>query len=238
MTKTFFKNENNTEQQQKTAVISESSSKNILQAKLAVSQPDDKYEKEADTVADNVMQMPGQNFVQRKCAHCEEEEKKIQRKPISETLTPFVQTKREAGATVSDSLSNKISSSLGAGNNMDSNTQSFMSSRFGNDFSSVKIHTDGEAIQMNRELNAKAFTTGNDIYFNEGEYQPHTSNGKQLLAHELTHTVQQNGSVQSIQQKKDTSFEITGLYESRAGESGFIFFDTGQPEIALSKPED
>jgi hypothetical protein len=59
----------------------------------------------------------------------------------------------------------KISSSQGNGSSMDSNTHSFMSSRFGNDFSNVKIHSDREAVQMNRELNAKAFTTGNDIYF-------------------------------------------------------------------------
>jgi hypothetical protein len=238
MIKSFFKNENNTGQLQKTTGVSGTSSKKIIQSKLEVSKPDDKYEKEADMVADNVMRMPEPNFVQRKCAHCEEEEKKIQRKPVSESITPFIQTKSEVGSTVSDSLSNKISSSQGTGSNMDSNTQSFMSSRFGNDFNSVKIHTDGNAIQMNRELNAKAFTTGNDIYFNEGQYQPHTSNGKQLLAHELTHTIQQNRSVKSVQNKKDTSFEITGLYESRAGESGFIFFDTGQPDTTLSKPED
>lgn len=216
MPKSLFKNENNTEQQPKKTGVSGSSSKKSIQAKLAVSQPDDKYEKEADTVADNVMQMPGQNFVQRKCAHCEEEEKKIQRKPISETLTPFVQTKREAGATVSDSLSKKISSSLGAGSNMDSNTQSFMSSRFGNDFSSVKIHTDGEAIQMNRELNAKAFTTGNDIYFNEGQYQPGSDKGKYLLAHELTHTIQQNKNFNSIQ--RSCSAEDQVEYDGIAAE--------------------
>jgi hypothetical protein len=70
---------------------------------------------------------------------------------------------------------------------MDANTQSFMSSRFATDFSNVKIHTDGEAVQMNRELNAKAFTTGNDIYFSEGQYQPNSDSGKHLLAHELTH---------------------------------------------------
>ncbi len=188
-----------TGRQHRGAAYPVSSPKKLIQAKLTVSQPDDKYEKEADTAAENVMQMPGQNFVQRKCAHCEEEEKKIQRKPISKSITPFIQTKGEAGTTVSDSLSNKISSSQGMGSNMDSNTQSFMSSRFGNDFNSVKIHTDGNAIQMNRELNAKAFTTGNDIYFNEGQYQPGSDSGKYLLAHELTHTIQQNKNINTIQ---------------------------------------
>lgn len=75
-----------------------------------------------------------------------------------------------------------------------------MQSRFGADFSDVKIHTGGEAILMKRELNAKAFTVGNDIYFNEGQYNPNSGEGKHLLAHELVHTVQQ-GSVKTIQRQ-------------------------------------
>ncbi len=189
-----------TGRQHRGAAYPVSSPKKLIQAKLSVGEPNDKYEKQADAIADKVMTMPEQNFVQRKCAHCEEEEKKqVQRKPLSENITPFIQTKSNSSAEVSNSLSNKISSSQGTGSNMDSNTQSFMSSRFGNDFNSVKIHTDGEAIQMNRELNAKAFTTGNDIYFNEGQYQPGSDSGKYLLAHELTHTIHQNKNINTIQ---------------------------------------
>jgi len=70
-----------------------------------------------------------------------------------------------------------------------------MENRFGTDFSEVKIHTGSQAIQMSRELNAQAFTVGNDIYFNEGKYNPSSDAGKHLLAHELTHTVQQNGGI-------------------------------------------
>ncbi len=69
---------------------------------------------------------------------------------------------------------------------------SFMESRFGTDFSGVKIHTGHTAVQMNQELNAQAFTSGNDIYFNEGKYAPGSESGKHLLAHELTHTLQQS----------------------------------------------
>jgi hypothetical protein len=86
---------------------------------------------------------------------------------------------------------------------MDATTRSFMESGFSTDFSGVKIHTNNEGIQMNRELSAKAFTVGNDIYFNEGEYQPNSDNGKHLLAHELTHTIQQNnGKISKQVQKK------------------------------------
>jgi hypothetical protein len=72
-----------------------------------------------------------------------------------------------------------------------------MSSRFGTDFGEVKIHTDGQAAQLSRDLNARAFTAGKDIYFNEGQYQPGSSSGNHLLAHELTHTLQQGGGSSS-----------------------------------------
>jgi hypothetical protein len=71
-----------------------------------------------------------------------------------------------------------------------------MESRFGADFSNVKIHTGNEPEQLNRSLNAKAFTVSNNIYFNTGQYQPETDGGKHLLAHELTHVVQQGNAVQ------------------------------------------
>jgi hypothetical protein len=178
----------------KTAVSS--SSVNQVQCKLAVGTANDQYEQEAEAVANNVMQMPQQNFLQRKCADCEEEKKEIQRKQISNHTSTKTQPKGETGASISNSLDNKINSSRGSGNSMDGKTQSFMQSQFGTDFSNVKIHTDGEAIQMNQELNAKAFTVGSDIYFNEGQYQPSSENGRRLLAHELTHTIQQdNGTV-------------------------------------------
>ena len=163
----------------------------FFQARLTVGSANDPLEHEADAVADRVMRMPEQSFVQRKCASCEEEDK-VQRK----SSTSFIQkTGIQGGTVASDAVSNKINASKGGGSGMDSHTQSFMQNRFGADFSDVKIHTGGDAIQMNRDLNAKAFTVGNDIYFNEGRYSPNSDSGKHLLAHELTHTVQQGGSV-------------------------------------------
>ena len=95
--------------------------------------------------------------------------------------------------TAGSNIESKLKSNKGGGTAMPDRTQSFMESRFGNDFSSVKIHTDNQAVQMNRDLNAKAFTHGNDIYFNSGQYKPESNSGKSLLAHELTHTIQQTG---------------------------------------------
>lgn len=108
--------------------------------------------------------------------------------------TSFVQTNALAGS---------ISNSLGRGGKMDTQTKTFMESRFNADFSNVNIHTGGEPAMLNRELNAKAFTVGNDIFFNEGEYEPGTKSGKHLLAHELAHTVQQNGRAKHIARKVD-----------------------------------
>src|SRR5690606_32359051 len=104
-----------------------------------------------------------ESFLQKKCSECKKEEKEIQPKPLSETLTPFLQTKSEGNTTVSHDISNSIASSRGSGSALDPATNSFMSSRFGNDFGGVKIHTDSQAVQLNKELNAKAFTVGKDV---------------------------------------------------------------------------
>src|SRR5690606_34506170 len=83
----------------------------------------------------------------------------------------------------------------GSGFGLQQNQRRFMDNAFSYDFSRVRVHTDTNAMSMNKEVNAKAFTHGHDIYFNEGEYNPHTTEGKRLLAHELTHVIQQdNGS--------------------------------------------
>lgn len=148
------------------------------------------YEQEADATADKIMRMTEPAFIQRKCAHCEEEEK-AQRKP----LASFIQKKgNDSGTTASETVSQQINASRGNGSSMETPVKSFMESRFGTDFSGVKIHTGSDAVQMSRELHAQAFTVGGDIYFNSGKYNPESSEGKHLLAHELTHTIQQGAS--------------------------------------------
>ena len=79
-----------------------------------------------------------------------------------------------------------------------------MEMRFGGaDFSSVKIHTDSDAIEMCRQLNARAFTNGNHIYFNAGQFNPSTAQGKLLLAHELTHTIHQGATSNKVQREEE-----------------------------------
>lgn len=111
-------------------------------------------------------------------------------------------TADKSGSTASQSLSSRIESTSGKGNSLPAKTLAEMSRSFGTDFSHVNIHTGSEAVGMNKELSAQAFTHGSDIYFNSGKFDPESSSGKQLLAHELTHVVQQ-GNNEKIQMQRE-----------------------------------
>jgi hypothetical protein len=165
----------------------------FFQPKLSINQPDDVYEQEADTVADKVMRMndsafPQQSFfrppvnVQRKCAQCEEEEKAQRKESNSGQPT-----------AINEQTENYISN-LSGGASLSTEQKSFFESGIGYDFSDVKIHTNSEARQSAKNINALAYTHGSNIVFGEGQYQPDTDAGKKLLAHELTHVVQQKGN--------------------------------------------
>ena len=200
---------------------------NTIQPKLTIGQPNDQYEQEADAMADKVVRgesaamstnnVPG---VQTMCAGCAEEESGVQRmaapeeleegapaiskKGIEEEEMPGLQTKpllmrkTQNGSSVgTPALASQLSSSRGGGQAMPTSTNQQMSQSFGTDFSGVRIHTDSQASEMNQGLSARAFTHGTDVYFNHGEYSPGSSEGKRLLAHELTHVVQQGGNKHS-----------------------------------------
>lgn len=124
---------------------------------------------------------------QRAVAGAEKEEEEFQTKPSphhAEADGSF-----EAGSD----LESRLAQSKGSGSPLPEDTRAFMESRFGADFSDVRAHTGAEAVQLNREVSAQAFTHGSDIYFGSGKYSPDTDSGKQLLAHELTHVIQQRG---------------------------------------------
>lgn len=162
----------------------------IIQPKLKINRPGDVYEQEADAMAEKVTRMPQPllnkyNFftpaistIQRKCPHCEEEEKKLHRKESANSLTP----------DISPAVEQTLQS---IGQPIDTSTRSFMEQRFGFDFSNVQIHNGALAHQSSKEINALAYTRGNHVVFGSGQYQPGTETGKRLLAHELTHVVQQ-----------------------------------------------
>lgn len=177
-----------------------------IQPKLRINQPGDKYEQEADRVAEQVIRMPElgsggisniEGKIQRKCTSCEKEEgeeEEIQMKPLATRVSPIIQTKSENGElSTTSSFQNQLNSSKGCGSAMPSATNYFMSSAFGSDFSHVRFHADSRAHQMNKDIHAKAFTHGSDIYFSNGAYNPTTYSGIRLMAHELTHIIQQQG---------------------------------------------
>ena len=152
-----------------------------------------------------------------------EEEKELQAKPLANAITPLVQrqampedkeaqmkpsiqrqetgeeekelqAKSEHSPLNTEGLEQQIGHSKGTGSPLSDEARSFMEPRFGTNFSDVKVHTDSSSVQMNQDIQAQAFTHGQDIYFNSGKYSPHTNEGKALLAHELTHVVQQRGA--------------------------------------------
>ncbi|MGB8217853.1 MAG: DUF4157 domain-containing protein [Candidatus Methanoperedens sp.] len=161
-----------------------------IQAKLRIGQPGDVYEQEADRVAEQVMRMPdisGQasgTKIQRKCPRCREDKKdeKLQAKVVSDH-TPEVTPQIEAN----------INALKGGGQPLPESTRAFYEERFGHDFSQVRVHTDAKAAESARAMNAMAYTVGRDVVFGEGQYVPSTYAGRKLLAHELTHVVQQRG---------------------------------------------
>jgi hypothetical protein len=158
-----------------------------IQAKLKMGQPGDVYEQEADRVADAVMRMP-EPQVQRQT---EEEEELILTKPLAEQITPLVQRQVEEEEEVTSDLESRINSIKGRGQSLPGSARAFFEPRFGYNFSDVRIHTDAQAAESARAVNARAYTVGRDIVFETGQYAPGTAEGRKLLAHELTHVVQQ-----------------------------------------------
>ena len=152
------------------------------QAKLTVGAPDDAFEKEADEVAGQVMRMP-EPGVQRMCSECEEE--KVQAKEVP-GLTP----------SVPEGFESRFAALQGGGQPLPASERAFFEPRFGRDFSSVRLHSGTAAGELARSVNARAFTLGDSIVLGAGEGGP---SGRQLLAHELTHVVQQSGSAARVQ---------------------------------------
>lgn len=147
---------------------------------LNVSRPNDPTEIEADQIADRVMRKAGSRNVSTNAT--------------ANTIQPKHDSSSASEAFGDNSVGRRIDSVRGGGNALDGGTRSFMESRFGTDFSGVRVHQGGDASDLNRELDAKAFTVGNDIYFRQGEYSPTTEGGQHLIAHELAHVVQHRRS--------------------------------------------
>ena len=113
------------------------------------------------------------------------------------------------GGTLDSQSHSQIDSARGTGSSLDAGVGAQVGSALGADFSDVKVHTDEKADALNRSLSARAFTTGSDIFFSRGAYQPGSYGGKQLLAHELTHVVQQGGAkLNRLQTKRGIAMPV------------------------------
>lgn len=196
----------------------------FIQTKLTVGAADDPYEREADAVAHQVMTTPDTASagasVQRAGEEDELAAKRIQRAGEEDELAAkrLPQIVQRAGeedelATSRDDMmgsfevggdvENQIQTSKGGGQPLPDTTRNFLEPRFGQDFSGVRVHTGGEADSLNRSLSARAFTTGSDIFVRSSDYQPDSAGGRELLAHELTHVVQQTGGKPQAQPKRE-----------------------------------
>jgi hypothetical protein len=128
-----------------------------------------------------------------------------ERRPVMAEKEEQVQAKSERAPAVPAGFESDLNGSKGSGSPLPSDIKGQMESGLGADFSNVRVHTDTTAAKMNRQIGAQAFTHGSDIFFNEGKYKPESDSGKHLLAHELTHTVQQGASVSNSQNQKEKS---------------------------------
>lgn len=204
-----------------------------IQPKLVVAPAGDRFEVEADRVADAVVREPGRvsrlgqsisrissTPLQRSCSKCEEE--KLQRKEAgdarylqrkcSQCEEEDIQRKATVGGpglSISPAVERGIETARHGGQSIPRSLRSSLEPRFGVDLGGVRLHTDTAAASLAAAVHAHAFTTGNDIFFAAGRYQPDTIEGRRLLAHEVTHTIQQGNGGVALQREEDTAPVVT-----------------------------
>jgi hypothetical protein len=199
-------------------------SKRPIQAKLTLGPVNDKYEQEADSVASQVTRQIATPATSQAAAEATEgapagvaqrveglDEDELKMKPMPEAVQRAGELDEdelkmkpmpgavqrmggEEGSAIDSQIEGSIEGARSGGRALDEGLRGSMEPAFGADFSGVRVHTDAKADSLNRSLQARAFTTGQDIFFRGGEYNPASGGGKELVAHELTHVVQQNGS--------------------------------------------
>ena len=187
-----------------------------VQAELAIDAPGDRFEQEADRVAEQVGRAPSSGAapsavassvpgLQRKC-DCGGTCSKCRTQSDHEHAHEQVQLKRidatsGAGPTAAPPIVDDMLRT--PGQSLDSATRAYMEPRFGHDFSQVRVHTDAPAAVSAKELHARAYTVGSHVAFAGNQFSPATTEGRKLLAHELTHVVQQRGGATAIQRAPD-----------------------------------
>ena len=188
----------------------------VMRVPLAVRDDDDE-EKVKTKLESSIDSEPQEasDLIHRACSDCEEEKDSAAGPPIlrrkgeseqkPEDEAKPLQAKAAPAQTtqLNDSVASKIHSMNGGGSPLPATTRSFFEPRFGVDFSHVRVHADSRAAETAKSINARAFTVGRDIAFGPGQYSPHSDHGRRLLAHELTHVVQQGGEQTQSQVGRD-----------------------------------
>jgi hypothetical protein len=151
-----------------------------LQTKLRINEPGDEYEQEADRVADRVMRMPEQAG-----------NSTAARFEGKEMVKPTVSGSHLSGVRTAPAIVEQVLSS--PGEPLDVASRAFFEPRLGHDFSQIRIHSDSRAAESARSIQALAYAVDRDLVFGSGQFAPRTPAGRQLIAHELSHVVQQNG---------------------------------------------
>lgn len=166
--------------------IGTASDNGAVQTKLTVGSADSSAEKEADSVADQVVEGIKNDSVASLVNRKEEVNRKVLQRKSSDA----------SGGELNSKTQERIENARSGGSALEPGVQQQMENHMGADFSNVRIHTNAESDSLNREMSAKAFTTGSDVFFAGGQYNPGSSEGQHLIAHELTHVVQQNSGIQ------------------------------------------
>lgn len=174
----------------------------VIQAKFTVSESNDNYEQEADRIAEQVVSAPELVTSMPSCPICGES-------ASCPNCSTKVATQIQRSKSNSEDESVSLSPALletNAGEPLDNSTREYMEHRFGQNFGSIRIHNSTTDVVAAEQINARAFTHKHHVYFGAGHFQPETIEGKRLIAHELTHTIQQSGTVSAtadIQKDED-----------------------------------
>ena len=227
-----------------------------LQAKLVIGAADDKYEKEADDVAEQVVGRI--HSIQDSSTDVEstaniQEQSTVQKK---QDLNAEIQSNKIQGNTsqfriaqlqrmglnreeASQDIESSINKAKGGGQKLPNGLRHQMESAMGADLSSVKVHTDSSADTLSRSVNARAFATGKDIFFKKGEYNPDSVEGQKLIAHESTHTIQQGASpaLQTKLQSNNSSVPSVQLEGDEAEESSSTTTTIGEGTVTTDSTE-
>ena len=203
-----------------------------IQTKLAIDQPGDEYELEAERLANQVMRML-ESQLQRTCAggggcpKCQTEQPGQEHKHLQTKRVQSSDTEQLTARPIVDEVKRSLGQPLNPA------TRAFMEPRFGVDFAAVRIHTDDRAQRLSAKLNADAFTLGNDIFFAPDKWDPHSASGRRLIAHELAHTVQQSRGGPTIQRFVPCTRARMSLEECPRREPGEKSASRREPSIVI-----